>query len=381
MMHQPHSPLHRWAPALLSLLFLGFSLDLYQRVEQGDLPGQAPVPSGCPRATAGPPDSGAISSCPFLKAHHLTAEVALAGGGILAVDLEGDGPDATCNLVVVGSDGRSARVVYRGAPGRGLLGGVSEGGRRLQVAGLSGNYTLDAEGGMVGWSRLPADLSLEDLEADLAVGRSADSTRLSVHRGRELRHEFQLSAPALAARLSPDGETLGILFPDRIRLVTLDQSRPPLERLLDHPVQPDLVVSDSGDHAVVCRLDGRGLGVASPQGMTWYEVGLPARPLESGTAELDPYSGRFAVTDGSRILVGRAGVEGLVEVARTDDPTEALHLGEWTRDRGLLLTVQRGSLSRDGIYFLDPDSGRLQPFRLDSACLGDLASEAACTSR
>lgn len=383
---QPHpTPLQRWSPAFLSMLFLFLSLGLYQQVSGGDpLLGMTPA-EVCPARTSG---------CPYLasltRKHHLTAEMALPNGDVLALDRVGEGRDAVCSLVVLGADGASSRVLYRGAPGAGLVGGVYADGRRFNLAGVDGIYQIDAEAGMVGWSRLPEGLVLEDLEAGLTVGRAqrADGTsHFYVYRGEELRHEFHLSEMALAARLSPDGRTMGLLMADRLRLVPLTGTALPLDVPLHHAVQPDLIVSDTGLHAMVVRQDGRGIGVASPTGMTWYDVALgwPGQPLEAGVGELDPTSGRFAVTDGQRILLGRAGVPGLTEAVAAQGPADFLHLGEWTRGRALLFTVLRQGLTArdasDGMYFLDPDGGRFRSFPLTSAHVPGLEQEAACTSR
>lgn len=383
-MQPHHTPLQRWSPAFLSMLFLFLSLGLYQHVGEGDpLLGAAPA-EVCPaRASSGCPYLASLAQRPK---HHLTAEMALANGDVLAVDRVGD----VCSLVLLGADGASSRVLYRGAPGAGLMGGAYAQGRRFNVAGADGIYQVDAEAGMVGWSRLPAGLSLEDLEAGLAVGRDQRSDGTShfyLYRGDELRHEVHLSDTALAARLSPDGRTLGLLQPDRLRLVPLAGMALPLDVPLQHPVQPDLIVSDTGTHAMVLRQDWRGIGVASAEGMTWYEVDLawPGQPLEAGLGELDPTSGRFAVTDGRRILLGRAGVAGLVEAAVAPGPDDFLHLGEWTRERGILFTVIRQGLSAasasDEMFFLDPDGSGFRSFPLTSAYVPGLEQEAACTSR
>lgn len=381
---QPHlTPFQRWSPALLSMLFLFLSLGLYQRVAEDDpLLGTPPGPA-CPARTAG---------CPYLASlaqpkHHLTAEMALPNGDVLALDRVGEGRDAVCSLVVLGADGVSSRVLYRGAPGAGLTGGVYAQGRSFNLEGVDGIYQVDTDAGLVGRSRLPDGLTLEDLEAGLTVGRAqrGDGTsHFYLYRGDELRHEFHLSETALAARLSPDGRTMGLLMPDRLRLVPLTGAALPIDVPLHLAVQPDLIVSDTGHHAMVVRQDGRGVGVASPQGMTWYEVGLawPGQPLEAGLGELDPTSGRFAVTDGQRILLGRAGVPGLVEAAAAQGPGDFLHLGEWTRDRGLLFTLVRDGLSAreasDGIFFLDPDGSEFRSFPLTSAYLPVLEQEAVC---
>lgn len=381
---QPHpTPLQRWFPAVVSMLFLFLSLGLYQHVEGGDpLLGAAPA-EVCPARSSGCPYLASLAQRPR---HHLTAEMALANGDVLALDRVGD----VCSLVVLGADGASSRVLYRGAPGAGLMGGVYAHGRRFNVAGLDGIYQVDAEAGMVGWSRLPAGLTLEDLEAGFTVGRAQrpdGTSHFYLYRGDELRHEFHLSETALAARLSPDGRTMGLLLPDRLRLVPLAGMALPLDVPLQYPVQPDLIVSDTGTHAMVVRLDGRAIGVASEQGMTWYDVDLswPGQPLEAGIGELDPTSGRFAVTDGQRILLGRAGVPGLVEAAVAPGPADFLHLGEWTRDRGILFTVVRQGLSQgsaaDEMVFLDPDGGGFRSFPLGPAFLPGLEQEAACTSR
>lgn len=386
MVSQPHTPLQRWLPALLSMLFLFASLDLYQRVDGGD-----PLLFGVAPAERAP--AASAPRCPFLAArttHHLTAEMALPNGDVLALDQVGWGGDTVCSLVVLGADGASARVLYRGAPGAGLMGGVSDGGRRFHVTSGGDILALGLTEGVLGSSRLPDGLALEDLEAGLSVGRSErpdGTTHFYVYRGQELRHEFHLSGTARAARLSPDGGTMGILMPDRLRLVPLTGTSMPLELPLEHEVAADLIVSETGNHAMVVRQDGRGIGVASPEGVTWYELGLrwPGQPLEAGLGELDPTSGRFAVTDGQRILVGQAGVPGLVEAATAHAPTDFLHLGEWTRDRGILFTVVRDGLTSeeasDGMYFLDPDGGEFRSFPLTSAYVPALERAASCSLR
>lgn len=348
-------------PALAALLFLLIALDLHQKVEQGQLlPGNAPLRGlDALRAT-----------------HDLTAEMLLPSGEILALDQAGSGAHAAVRLVILAPDGRSGRVLFQGAPGQGLVGGVSDGGRTYDIHGREGIHHLDVVTGQTSVTPAPEGF-LEDLEAGWTVSRvDRGNGRFAVrlYRGERLCYEFRGRGSLQAARLSTDGDTLGLLTGGRLRLVPLDGGMATVDVALDRPVRADLLVSDSGRHAMVARTDGQGIGVVTPAGVTWYHLPLPwaGQPLEAGLGELDPASGRFAVTDGRRLYLGEAGQPGLQEAAATHGSSDLLHLGEWTRARGLLFTVLRSGPSPDGLHLLDPETGDLASLPLEPTCLRTL---------